>query len=108
MTEIIFDEDVEIYLNELVDILYIEEYFGLKSSAYDYIGWIIDCIEENITTTPYKVAPTYFSRYGQSLYYSVFKRNNNTQWYVFFNLEDDVFYIRYIGNNHTCAQYIID
>ena len=46
MTEIIFDEDVEIYLNELVDILYIEEYFGLKSSAYDYVGWIISDTSE--------------------------------------------------------------
>lgn len=104
--KIIFDEEVERYLNELVEILYKKEYFGLKSSAYDYVGWIIDSIERDIFTTPYKTAPPYFARYGKALYYSVFKRNNNTQWYVFFNLEDDIFYIRYIGNNHTCARYI--
>lgn len=105
--KIIFDEAVEVHLNELVDILYEEEYFGFKSSAYDYVRWIIDCIEENIALMPYKVAPPHFSRYGKNLYYSVFKRNNNTQWYVFFNLENDIFYIRYIGNNHNCAQHIV-
>jgi hypothetical protein len=38
--------------------------------------------------------------------YAVFKKNNNTSWYVFFNYEDDIYYVRYIGNNHTCAQYL--
>ncbi|KAA6331699.1 hypothetical protein EZS27_019729 [termite gut metagenome] len=37
---------------------------------------------------------------------SVFKKNNHTQWYVFFNLENDVYYIRYIGNNHTVSQHL--
>lgn len=104
---IMYDPQVEIYLNELVDILYEKDYFGLKSYAYDYVGWIIDTIERDIESTPHKTAPLYFSRYGKDLFYSVFKRNKNTQWYVFFNLENDLYYIRYIGNNHTCAQYII-
>lgn len=106
MSAVILDENVVDYLNDLVDILYEEEYFGLKESAYDYAGWIFDNIEQNIASMPYKLAPSHFSKYGKGLFYSVFKKNNNTQWYVFFNLEDDIFYIRYIGNNHTCAQYI--
>lgn len=69
---ILFDEKVENYLNELADFLYKEEYFCHKSFAYDYVGWIIDSIVRNISTTPYKVAPHYFSRYGKDLYYSVF------------------------------------
>ncbi len=103
---IIFDKSVEVYLNELIDILYEKEYFGFKESAYEYVEWIIDSIENNINKIPYKVAPPYFSKYGKNLYYCVFKRNENTQWYVFFNYEDDVFYIRYIGNNHNCSQFI--
>mgnify|MGYP001236391310 FL=1 len=103
---VLFDKRVEEYLNELVDVLYGNDYFGLKSSAYDYVEWIIDTVEQEIYTIPCKIAPTYFSRYGKNLYYSVFKRNNNTQWYVFFNLIDDLYYIRYIGNNHNCAQFI--
>ncbi len=103
---IIFDKSVEIYLNELIDILYEKQYFGSKESAYEYVEWIIDSIESNIDKIPYKVAPPYFSKYGKNLYYSVFKRNENTQWYVFFNYEDGIFYIRYIGNNHNCSQFI--
>lgn len=106
MEKVILDENVVDYLNELIEILHEKEYFGLKSYAYDYVSWIFDNIEQNISTAPYKVAPSYFSKYGKTLYYSVFKRSNNTQWYVFFNYEDDIFYIRYIGNNHTCAQHI--
>lgn len=81
--KVIFDDVVEVYLNELIDILYEKEYFGFKATAYDYVGWIIDSIEKDIAKMPYKVAPPYFSRYGKNLYYSVFKRNNETQWYVF-------------------------
>lgn len=105
--KLIYAEQVEIYLNELVDILYAQEYFGHKSTAYDYVGWIIDTIEKDILTTPFQIAPPYFSKYGKDLYCSIFKRNLNTQWYVFFNrdLENDTLLIQYIGNNHTCAQY---
>ncbi len=74
--KVVFDDVVEIYLNELIDILY----FGFRASAYDYVGWIIDGIENDIAKMPYKIAPPYFSRYGKDLYYSVFKRNNETQW----------------------------
>lgn len=107
MSKIILDEKVVGYLNDLVDILYAEEYFGHKESAYDYVGWIFDKIEDDILTMPSKPAPPHFSIYGKDLYYCVFKRNNNTQWYVFFNqyLDDDIFLIRYIGNNHNCAKY---
>lgn len=107
MSEIIFDEKVVDYLNELVDILYTEEYFGHKESAYDYVGWIFDKIEEDLATTPSKLAPSHFEKYGKDLNYCVFKRNSNTQWYVFFNydFEDDIFLIRYIGNNHNYAKY---
>lgn len=104
--KVIFDDVVEVYLNDLIDILYEKEYFGFKASAYDYAGWIVDSIENDIAKMPYKIAPPYFSRYGKDLYYSVFKRNNETQWYVFFNFEDDVFFIRYIGSNHNCAKHI--
>lgn len=104
--KIIFDKSVVTYLNELVDILYEKEYFGFKESAYDYVGWIIDKIENDIDKVSYKVAPSYFEKYGKNLYYSTFKRNANTQWYVFFNYENNIFYIRYIGNNHNCSQFI--
>jgi hypothetical protein len=55
---------------------------------------------------PAKKAPKFFNKYGEDLSYICIKKNSNTSWYVFFNFEDDIYYIRYIGNNHILAQYI--
>lgn len=105
---VLFAPEVEDYLFELAEILHKKEYFGFRKSAVRYIQ---ELVYEIINTLPNKVnkpAPPYFNRYGRGLLYSVFKRNNNTQWYVFFHLENDVYFIRYIANNHTVAKHILD
>lgn len=105
---VLFAPEVEDYLFELAEILHKKEYFGFKKSAVRYIQ---ELVYEIINTLPNKVnkpAPPYFNRYGRGLLYSVFKRNINTQWYVFFHLENDVYFIRYIANNHTVAKHILD
>lgn len=93
-------------MNELVDILYDKEYFGFKHAAYDYVDWIFEQIESSIHKKAKKPAPEYFNKYGQGLFYVVYKRNSNTSWYVFFQKEEDTYLIIYIGNNHNCAQYL--
>ncbi|MDL2213747.1 hypothetical protein LJC21_01760 [Bacteroides sp. OttesenSCG-928-E20] len=105
--EVIYHKDVAEYLNELVDVLYHKEYFGFKDAAYDYVDWIFEQIESSIHKMHKKVAPKYFDRYGQRLFYVVYKRNAHTSWYVFFQKQEDTYLIRYIGNNHNCAQYIL-
>ena len=104
--KIIFSPEVRIYLKDLSELLYEKDYFGFEEDAYKYVEDIVLDITNSLPNKFKKEAPPYFSKYGKYLYYSIFKKNNNTQWYVFFNHEDDVFYIRYIGNNYTCAQYI--
>ena len=94
------------YLSDLIEILYDNEYFGFKDLAKMYVEGLVLEINATLATKPKKKAPSYFSKYGKHLAYATFKKNNNTQWYVFFNHEDDIYYIRYIGNNHTCAQYL--
>jgi hypothetical protein len=103
--KIIYHEQVVDCLNELVDILYAREYFGFKESAYNYVDWILDRVAEDIVKIPAKKAPGYFSKYGDNLVYISLKRNAQTTWYIFFNHEGDLFYIRYISNNHMIAQY---
>jgi len=39
--KIIYHNVIE-YLNELVNVLYEQNYFGFKESAYDYVDWILD------------------------------------------------------------------
>ena len=104
--KIIYHKQVVIYLNELVDVLYEQNYFGFKESAYDYVDWIFDRIESNIHAVPYKTAPEYFSKYGNNLSYISLKRNSQTTWYVFFNHEADLFHVYFISNNHLVAKYL--
>lgn len=104
--KIIYHKQVVKYLNELVDILHEQNYFGFIESAYDYVDWIFDRIESNIAVLPAKKAPDYFSKYGKDLSYISLKRNTNTTWYVFFNYESDLFHVRYISNNHIVAKYL--
>lgn len=103
---IIYNKHVTNYLNNLVDLLYKQDYFGMKDSAYNYVDWLFERIEKDIHTRPAKKAPEYFSKYGKNLSYLSIKKNMQTTWYVFFNHEDDLFYIRYISNNHMIGQYL--
>lgn len=106
MNRVVFSEYVIEYLNELVDILIDNEYFGFEDSSVEYINDIVDEIVANIDKKLKKVAPYYFSKYGNNLQYIVYRRSKNTQWYVFFAKKDNTYYIEYIGNNHSIAQYL--
>ncbi|NDW10666.1 hypothetical protein [Dysgonomonas sp. 520] len=104
--KIIFDPEAEEFLYQLVEMLYHKEYFGFYEDAVEYVATLIADINTSLPNKLKKSASKHFSKYGKNLVYTMFKKNDNTQWYVFFNYEDDVYYIRYIGNNHTCAQYL--
>jgi hypothetical protein len=103
---VIFSPEASEYLADLIEVLYDNDYLGFKDSAKKYVEDLVIEIKTSIHHKSRKQAPPYFNRYEKGMYYSVFKKNNNTQWYVFFNHEDDIYYIRYIGNNHTCSQYL--
>jgi hypothetical protein len=104
---VIFSPEAADYLADLIEALYLNDYFGFKESAKKYVADLAIDIKTTIDKRINKPAPPYFDRYGGNMSYSVFKKNKNTQWYVFFNYYDDIYYIRYIGNNHTCAQYLL-
>ncbi len=38
MIRIVYDSEIEIYLNKLVTILYENKYLSSKSTAYDYVS----------------------------------------------------------------------
>ena len=104
--KVVYHKNVSEYLNELVDVLYDKEYFGFKEFAYDYVDWIFGQIESSINRKVEKPAPKHFDKYSIGLSYVVYKRNSNTSWYVFFQKQEDTYYIFYIGNNHSCAQHL--
>jgi hypothetical protein len=107
---VIFSPEVEAYLFELTEILYQKEYFGFKESAVRYVTDLIFEIRDRLPTSVKRIAPEHFSKYGKKLHYVSFRKNKDTQWYVFFNLYEDkgefIYLIRYISNNHVIAQYL--
>ena len=84
------------YLTDLINVLYKKEYFGFFESSIEYTDKIIDFIF-NIPNE--KIKKTKANRFGK--YYSTYKHSNNTSWYIVFDVEDDVFLVKFITNNHT-------
>ncbi len=108
--KVLFLPEVRQYLKELHGILFEKEYFGFEESAVQYVRDLILDIEETLPIRVSKEAPACFNRYGTGMRYTSFRKNRNTQWYVFFNKyreKDEVIYlVRYISNNHAIAQYL--
>ncbi len=102
-----YSKKAENYLQQLVQILYAEEYFGFKDSAYQYVTDLMLAIETAIHVQHHKPAPVYFSKYGKSLFYISYPKNKNTTWYIFFRIyANGTCFIKYITNNHTEGQYL--
>lgn len=106
--EVKFLPEVREYFRELALILYKKEYFGFKEDAKKYARELFNAVEKDLPNKQKKKAPEYFSKYGNNLQYAVFKKNNITQWYVFFETytEQKTYVVTYIGNNHTIAQHL--
>ncbi len=104
--------EVRLYLSDLIRILYEKEYFSFEDNAIEYVTDLVSRIEKDLPFKVKKPAPESFLRYGESLYYSSFRKNRETIWYVFFTVHYDeendteIYLIRYISNNHVIAQYL--
>ena len=97
--EIILQQNVTDYLEELILVLYENEYFGFEIDAQDYIQKIYDFIEQSISVFPYRNTPLKLLQLGSK--YIFYKANPNTTWYIFFESSDNRFLITYITNNYS-------
>ena len=96
--KVIFTPYVIDFLDDLVRILYIKEYFGFIETAEDYVSKIYDAVLENIKSFTYKESPKTLKYLGSN--YIFYKSNNRTTWYVFFEIKNNNFLITGIINNH--------
>ena len=107
---VIFIPEARTYMRNLIIILYEKGYFGFHDSSRKYVIELHNDIITNLPILPSKPAPTYFDKYGKDMYYVSFRKNKQTQWYVFFRIYQErgelIYQVRYIGNNHTVAQYL--
>jgi hypothetical protein len=83
-------------LLELVDIFYNYEYFGFRVDAKNYVDEIYDFI---YTIPSLKHKPATNQTLGSL--YCKYKPNRNTTWYVFFDVENDIYLIKNIVNNQS-------
>ena len=98
------------YLEKLVIILYVREYFSYLDTSKKYVDELVD---EILSTLPEKLhipAPNYFNKYSKGMKYAIFKKSKRTSWYVFFKKyrknEEIIYVVRYIANNHIIAQHL--
>lgn len=96
---IILQKDVTDFLENLVQILFDKEYFGFEESAQIYVQKIYDFIESELPDFPPKQTPDELSRFGSE--YVLYKANNHTTWYLFFERKDNRYLVTYITNNHV-------
>jgi len=94
------------FLEQLTFELYKKGYFGFYESACEYVDRLVDDINANIHIKPNKKAPPYFNKYGKKLNYIAYTPNNLTTWYIFFNVDDNRYLIRYITNNHVSGHLL--
>ena len=83
-------------LDDLIDILIEDDYFSFLENAISYLIEIYDFI---YTIPTQRKKATHRNRYGN--WYSAFKINKHTTWYISFNVEGEEYNITHITNNHT-------
>lgn len=96
---IFYTSEFENQINEIIDILFDDMYFGFKESAINYGDRIYDFILKNIDKPISKLSPKNFQKFGK--FYIKYKANENTTWYIFFDRKDNRFLVNHILNNHT-------
>jgi len=94
------------HLNNLIDILYKNNYFSDYADAVKYVNDLIDSIERYLPILKPRT-PHYRRRvYGQHTEFITIRKNKRTSYLVFFLKKESTYIITYIGNNHTDGQYI--
>ena len=91
--------EFEYYLENLIETLFLQEYFGFEDYAQNFVARIIDYIEANLSILPSKKTPTQLRQFGSN--YVFYKANHRTTWYVFFEKSQNNFLITNIINSHS-------
>jgi hypothetical protein len=95
MVEITISSQLEIKLQELVYILWLNDYFGFLESAESYVNRIYDFISKISSKPKYKCKNQKFGKF-----YSKFKMNSNTTFYIVFDYFGNKYIVNTIFKNH--------
>ena len=98
MEKVIFKDRVLDYFDELVYVLFKEEYFSYNENAQFYVDKIVDFIIMEINSFPCKTTPQKLKYLGSN--YIFYKSNKRTTWYIFFEKKNTNYLVTGIINNH--------
>jgi hypothetical protein len=96
---VVFSDRFHQSIEELIEILFVKEYFGYKVDCHRNTDKIYDFIKDNIDLPISKSCPENFRRLGKK--YLRYKANQNTYWYIFFDEKDNKYIFNHILNNHS-------
>ncbi len=103
--QIIYNKDVVKFLNDLIDILFDNEYFSYYDSSKKYVLKLKSEIQKTIHIKQKYNTPPRLIEYGK--HYKKFTISKRTTWVVFYTLKNGTYYINHITNNHSSdSQYI--
>jgi hypothetical protein len=94
-----YKPEAEDYFNELVFILFKEDYFSYLENAIIYKDKILFFIENNILTFPSRKTPQKLQSFGSN--YIFYKSNQRTTWYIFFEKSESNYLVTNIINSHS-------
>jgi len=93
-----FQNNVLNFFDDLIYTLFENEYFGFVESSEEYVNKIVDFIYANILIFPSKKTPLQLKQFGSN--YIFYKINPRTTWFIFFEKQNNNFFISKILNNH--------
>lgn len=96
---VIFSDAFHQSIEDLVEILFLKEYFGFKIDCHNYSVKIYEFVEQNIDKPISKNSPKEFQKYGKK--FIKYKANHQTFWYIFFDKNGNKFLVNFILNNHS-------
>ena len=108
--KVLFLPEVVDQFLDLAKILFDKGYLGFKDSALEYSEQLFRDIQISLPIRVKKSAPPFFERFGKDLFYSAFKHNKQTTWYVFYSVHvvqsETIYLVRLLTNNHVIAHYL--
>jgi hypothetical protein len=94
-----FHPSVLKYFNELIDVLFYENYFLYKESAINYVTKLISALENQIDNKKHYQTSPPISKYGDFLVH--LNVSQHTTWYFVFNKKDHRYLITHVFNNYS-------
>lgn len=98
-TIIVYNNEFENEIDELLRVLFLNNYFGFEDSAFKYVEKIYDFIKVNISKPISRNTPKKLQKFGKK--FLKYKANNQTYWYIFFDQKGSQILINHIFNNHS-------